>query len=176
MIFFEFHGEGLAVHTNVQYWFQAFKNRLTNFFTSINLDQINRDYNKLQIDLKKSNSFGKKLNYSSNEKEGILAKIIDKNLFQKRLFEILHFYSTSVCHPQAPSSVLKLEGWNFAHILLIFMPKRFQADFEFLLEAEIWLKNCQNFINDSQLLSSFFNSSDNINADTLYGRIAWINT
>jgi len=26
------------------------------------------------------------------------------------LVEILHFYSTSVCHPQVPPSVLKLEG------------------------------------------------------------------
>jgi len=49
------------------------------------------------------------------------------------------------------------------------VPKSFQPDF--CLGAEIWLKNCQNFISDSQLLSSSFNSSTILKLESRY--FAW---
>jgi len=73
---------------------------------------------------------------------------------KKVLFEILHFYSSSVGHSQTTPSVL--------------MSKKFLTRFfNFCLGAEIQSKNCQNFINDSQLSSSFFNNSHNIEARKL---------
>jgi len=46
-----------------------------------------------------------------------------------------------------------------AHLYLILMPKSYCDDF--FLGSEILLKNCQNFVNDSQFLSSFLNTSHN---------------
>jgi len=62
-------------------------------------------------------------------REGWKVLSFSSKVFPKGLFEILHFYSTSVCHPLSSSSVLKLEGWNFAHRLLIFMPKKLLTRF-----------------------------------------------
>jgi len=67
-------------------------------------------------------------------------------LFHKGLFEILHFYSTSNHHPQTTPSVLKLEGWNFAHRLPILIA----IIFEFLSRSwDLVLKKCWYFISNS---------------------------
>jgi len=59
----------------------------------------------------------------------IYLKIGNKIFVPKGLFEILHFYSKSAHYPQTTPSVLKLEGWNFAHRLLILMQKKLPARF-----------------------------------------------
>jgi len=75
-------------------------------------------------------------------------------MFQKRLFEILHFYSMSVIHPLSPSPVFKLEGWNFAYMTpQINAKKVVNHILNFCPGVEIGLKNCQHFINDSRLSS-----------------------
>jgi len=107
------------------------------------------------------------LSLSSEAREGVWQKSFLKFLFHKGLFENLHFYSTSVCHSQTTTSVLNLEGWNFAYRLLIFMPKKIATKFlNFCLEAVKGLKNCQNFI-ESQLSYYFFKSSHKMKAREL---------
>jgi len=80
-----------------------------------------------------------------------LAKINNKFLLYLGIFEILHFYSTSVHHPLSPPLVLK--------------PKKSQNRFlNVCLGAEIGSKKLPKFYYD---FSSSFNTSHNINTKEL---------